>query len=39
MRPTSGEIPYRCARYLRLMGIGVISMYGYGTKQTAPGVA
>ena len=23
MRPTSGEAPHRCARYLRLVGIGI----------------
>ena len=26
MRPTSGEVPHRCAHYLRLVGIGVVSM-------------
>ena len=23
MRPTSGEAPHRCARYLHLVGIGI----------------
>ena len=35
MRQTSGEVPHRCARYLRLVGIGVVSMsFVRGTKRT-----
>jgi len=35
MRPTSGEVPHRCARYLRLVGIGVVSTSVRGTKRTS----